>query len=96
MQRALVEEIIPKHLIHHRPHPVHILIADLHEDRAANPVGQQIPRHGQPVAQVGQVGMDAIAPGVAKRLDLLRLAGDVVGVAVLHVAAGGAPLESCC
>ncbi len=33
------------------------------------------------------------SPGVAEGFDLLRLAGDVVGVAVLHVAAGGGPLE---
>ena len=37
--------------------------------------------------------MDAVAPGVAEGLHLLGLAGDVLGVAVLHVAAGGAPLE---
>jgi hypothetical protein len=54
---------------------------------------QQVARHGQPVAQVGEVGVDAVAPGVAEGFDLLRLARDVVGVAVLHVAAGGGPLE---
>ena len=37
--------------------------------------------------------MDAVAPGVAEGFDLLGLAGDVVGLAVLHVAAGGGPLE---
>ena len=37
--------------------------------------------------------MNAVAPGVAEGLDLFRLAGDVVGVAVLDVAAGGGPLE---
>ena len=37
--------------------------------------------------------MDAVAPGVAEGLDLLGLAGDVVGLAVLDVAAGGGPLE---
>jgi len=37
--------------------------------------------------------MDAVAPGISKRLHLFRLARDVVGVAVFHVAAGGAPLE---
>ena len=68
-----------------------VLIADLHEDRAG--LGEQIAGDGEPVAQVGQVAVDAVAPGVAERLDLLRLAGDVVGVAVLHVAAGGGPLE---
>ena len=34
-----------------------------------------------------------MAPGVAEGFDLLRLAGDVAGVAVLHVAARGRPLE---
>ena len=70
---------------------MHILIADLHEDRAG--IGKQIARDGEPVAQVGEIAVDAVAPCVAERLDLLRLAGDVVGVAVLHVAAGGGPLE---
>ena len=37
--------------------------------------------------------MNPIAPGVAKRLHLLRLARDVVDLAVLHIAAGRAPLE---
>ena len=37
--------------------------------------------------------MNAVAPGVAEGLDLLRLARDVVGLAVAHVAAGGGPLE---
>ncbi len=81
----------PKHLIHQRPNPMHILIPNLHKDRAR--IGQQIPRHGQPVAQIGQVGMNAVAPGIAEGFDLLRLAGDVVGVAIFHVAAGGGPLE---
>jgi hypothetical protein len=83
--------VFPKHLIHHRPHSVDILIADLHENRAG--LGQQIPRHGQPIAQVGQVAVDPVAPRIAKRLHLLRLARDVPGIAVLHVAAGGGPLE---
>src|SRR3546814_5294604 len=76
---------LPKNLIHHSPHAMHILIANLHKDAAA--VGQQIPRHGEPVAQISEVAVDAVAPGVAKGFDLLGFAGDVVGVAVLHVAA---------
>jgi hypothetical protein len=70
---------------------VDILIADLHEDGAA--VGEQVARDGEAVAQIGEVGVDAVAPGVAQGLDLLGLAGDVVLVAVLHVAAGGGPLK---
>ena len=37
--------------------------------------------------------MNPVPPGVAKRLDLFRLADDVVGIAVLHIAAGSGPLE---
>ena len=37
--------------------------------------------------------MNPISPRIAKRLDLFRLAGDVIGFAVLHVAAGRGPLE---
>jgi hypothetical protein len=37
--------------------------------------------------------MNAIPPGVPKRLHLLRLTGDVRDIAVLDIAAGGAPLE---
>ena len=37
--------------------------------------------------------MDAVAPGVTEGFHLLRLAGDVRDVAVLHIAVGGAPLE---
>ena len=68
-----------------------IFIADLHEDGAG--IGEQIAGDGEPVAQVGEVAVDAVAPGVAEGFDLLGLAGDVVGLAVLHVAAGGGPLE---
>ena len=70
---------------------MHIFIADLHEDRAG--IGQQITRHSQPIPQISQVAVNTIAPSIPKRFDLLRLAGDVVGLAVLHVAAGGAPLK---
>ena len=37
--------------------------------------------------------MDTVLPCVAEGLDLLGFAGDVVGLAVLDVAAGGGPLE---
>jgi hypothetical protein len=43
--------LIVESLIHQCPHPVHILVADLHEDRAA--VGEQVAGDGQPVAQIG-------------------------------------------
>ena len=68
-----------------------IFIANLHEDGAG--IGEEIAGDGEAVAEVGKVTMDAVAPGVAEGFDLLGLAGDVVGVAVLDVAAGGGPLE---
>ena len=74
-----------------RPNPVNVLIANLHEDGTR--LGQQVAGHGESVAQVGQVGVDAVAPGVPEGLDLLRLPRDVQAVAVAHIAAGGGPLE---
>ena len=68
-----------------------IFIADLHEDGAG--IGEEIAGDGEAIPQVGEVAVDAVAPGVAEGFDLLGLAGDVVGLAVLHVAAGGGPLE---
>ena len=85
------EILVPEHLIHHRPDAVDIFIADLHEDGAG--IGEEIAGDGEPIPQVGEVAVDAVAPGVAEGFDLLGLAGDVVGLAVLHVAAGGGPLE---
>ena len=70
---------------------MHVFIADLHEDGTG--FGEQIAGDGEAVAEVGKIAVDAVAPGVAEGFDLLRLAGDVAGVAVLHVAAGGGPLE---
>ena len=70
---------------------MHVLVPDLHKHRAA--LGQQLPRRRQTVAQIRQIGMDPVAPRVPKRLHLLRLAGHVLGLAVLHVAARRRPLE---
>jgi hypothetical protein len=56
-------------------------------------IGEEIAGDGEPVAQVGEVAVDAVAPSVAEGFDLLGLAGDVAGVAVLYVAAGGGPLH---
>ena len=70
---------------------MHILIADLHEYRSAG--RQQIPRHGQAVAQIGEIAVDAIGPSVAERLHLFGFAAEMIGLAVLHIAAGGAPLK---
>ena len=63
---------------------MHVLVADLHEDAAT--LGQQFPHQQQAVAQVGEVGVDAQLPGVAESADLLRLGGQVLVLAVLHVA----------
>ena len=52
---------------------MHILIADLDEDAAG--LGEQLAGDDEPVAQVGEVRVDAELPGVAERLDLLGLAG---------------------
>ena len=52
--------------------------ASLYKDRSA--ICEQIARHGQAVTQIGQVRMNAIAPGITKRLHLFRLARDVVSV----------------
>ena len=41
---------------------MHILIPNLHKDRPG--ISQQIPRHGQAVAQVGEVRVNAIAPSL--------------------------------
>ena len=69
---------------------LHIVIADLDEDRAG--VGEEVAGDGEAVAQVGEVAVDAVAPGVAEGFDLLGLAGGVFGLAVLDVALAGADL----
>ena len=61
-----------------------VFVANLDEDRAG--VGEQVAGDGQAVAQIGQVGVDAVAPGVAEGFDLLGLAADVGLPAVLDVA----------
>ena len=70
---------------------MHVLVPDLHKHRAA--LGQQVPRHRQPVAQIAQIRMNAVPPRVAERLHLFRLPCDVLRLPVLNVAAGGGPLE---
>ena len=54
------EVLAAEDLVHQRPHEVDVLVADLNEDRSA--LGQQILGDGEAVAQVGQVGVDAVAP----------------------------------
>ena len=68
-----------------------VLVRNLHKDAAA--FREKFACRHQSVAQVGQVRVDAVAPGVAEGFDLLGLAGDVAGVAVFYVAAPRAPLK---
>lgn len=82
---------VRKHFIQDGPHTMHILVADLHKDRAR--ISQQIARHRQPVTQISQVTVDPIAPRIPECLHLFRFASDVAEAAVLHVAARRAPLE---
>src|SRR5262249_9665332 len=69
---------------------MHILIADLNEDAAA--LGEQIPSHSEAVAQIAQVAVNAEFSGIAERLDLLRLTGQVLRLGILDVALAGAHL----
>ena len=55
--------------------------------------GQQVSGDSEAVAQIGEVGVDAIAPGITKGFDLFRFAGDMTGVAVFDISTGGGPLE---
>src|SRR5437879_2557366 len=68
-----------------------VFIANLHE--YGTRIGEQIPCNGEPVAEVREVTVDAVAPRIAEGFDLLRFAGYVVGPSILYVAAGGGPLE---
>src|SRR4051794_29252638 len=69
---------------------MNISVADLDEYAAA--LGEEVAGGGEAVAEVGQVAVDAQLPGIAERLDLLGLAGQVLGLGVLHVALAGADL----
>ncbi len=82
--------LAPKHLVQQRADEMHVLVADLDEDAAA--LSEQVAGGGEAVAQVAQVAVDAQLPGVAERLDLLRLPGQILGLGVLHVALAGAHL----
>ena len=46
-----------EYLIHYAPHTMDIFIADLDEDAAG--ISEEFPGHGETVAQVGEVGVDA-------------------------------------
>lgn len=83
--------LLPEHLVHQRPDAVDVLFADL--DEAGPALGEELARHRESVAQIGEVGMDAVAPGIPEGLHLFGLAGEVVEIAILDVARGGRPLE---
>ena len=68
-----------------------IFFPNLHKHRST--LGQQFPRHRQPVAQVAQIRVNPVAPSVAEGFYLLGFPGDVVGLAILDIAARGGPLE---
>jgi hypothetical protein len=84
------EVLAAEDLVHQAADEVDVLVADL--DEAAAALGEQVPRHDEAVAEVGEVGVDAEFPGVAEGLDLLDLAAGVFELAVLHVALAG---ETC-
>ena len=60
-----------------------VLVADLHENAAG--IRQQFPRHRQPVAQIGQIAVDAAHPGIPIGFHHLRLPRQIL-LAILHVA----------
>ena len=62
---------------------MHILITDLHEHAPA--LAQQLPGQQQPIPQIGEIRMNAQLPGIPEGPDLLRLAGEVLVLAILHV-----------
>ena len=68
-----------------------ILISDLHEDGTR--IDEQISGHSEAVAEISEVAVDAVAPSVAEGLYLFWFTGDVLDIAVLHVAARRGPLE---
>ena len=68
-----------------------VFVSDLDEYGAG--FGEQLAGGGQAVAEVGEVRVDAVAPGVAEGFDLFGFAGDVLWVAVRDVSAGSRPLE---
>lgn len=46
---------------------------------------QEISGDCQAITQIGQIAMDAIAPGVSESFHLLGLAGDVVYAAIFYI-----------
>ena len=67
-----------KYLAHQHGYLVQVVRSDLHYH--APVVGQQLPGQGQLLVQSVQVGMDAVAIGVAESLDAQGVLGDAVQV----------------
>src|SRR5262245_46464671 len=61
-----------EHFVQDRAEQMDILLSNLHKE--ASTLGQQIARHDQSIAQIGEVGVNPQLPRVAERLDHLRLA----------------------
>lgn len=80
-----------ENLVHQDSNAVNILVTDLHEDGTA--LRQQITGNRESVSQIREVRMDAVAPCVSEGSHLLGFAGDVLGLAVSYITAGGRPLE---
>src|ERR1022692_2436607 len=68
-----------------------VFITNLDEERPG--ISKQIPGHGQAVAQICEVRMDPISPGIPESLFLLGFACDVCEFPIIDGAAGCRPLE---
>src|SRR5262249_33794377 len=68
-----------------------VLVTYLHKDRSG--ICQQVSRHCQAIAQVRKVAVYAVAPGIPKSFDLLRLTCDLTSLAILHITASRRPLK---
>ena len=60
-----------------------ILISNLNKYGAA--IAQEITCNGEPVSEVGEVGVNSISPCVSERPDLLRFTCDLVLGPVFYV-----------
>lgn len=70
---------------------MHVLISDLDKNRAG--WGNQVAGDRQAISQVGQIRVNAVPPGVPERFHLLRLARNVLNIAISYVPARGGPLK---
>ena len=70
---------------------VQVLVADLDEDAAAG--GEEIAGEKEPIAQIGQVGMQAEFPGIPIGLDHFRFARHVLVVIMGDIALADEGLE---